>query len=57
MSAALISEIKGAKKGKISNFVKGPSFVMGRPMDVIFSVFSEAYVRPLKRNFEFFFKI
>ena len=39
MSAALIFEIMGAKKGKIFNFLKGPSSVMSGPMDVIFSCF------------------
>ena len=54
MSAALIFEIKGSKKDKSFNFLKGSSSVMGGPMDVIFSVFSEAYVRLLKRNFGIF---
>ena len=46
--AVFIFEIKGAKKDKIFSFLKGRFSVMGVPMDVIFSVFSEAYVRLLK---------
>ena len=48
MPTAFIFEIKGAKKDKIFSFLKGRFSVMGVPMDVIFSVFSEAYVRLLK---------
>ena len=44
MSAVL----KGAKKDKIFNFLKDRFSVMGGPMNVIFSVFSEAYMRLLK---------
>ena len=44
-----IFEIKGAKKDKIFNFLKGSFSVMGSPMDMIFSVFSETYVRLLTR--------
>ena len=36
MSAVFIFEIKGAKKDKIFNFLKGRG-----PMDVIFGVFSD----------------
>ena len=39
MSTVFIFEIKGAKKGKIFNFLKGRFFVMGDPMDIIFGVF------------------
>ena len=47
MSAVLISEIKGAKKGKIFNFLNGSFSVMRGPMDMIFGVFSESYARLL----------
>ena len=43
MSAVFISEIKGAKKGKIFNFLNGSFSVM----DMIFGVFSESYARLL----------
>ena len=33
---------------KIFNFSKGRFFVMGGPMDIIFGVFSETYMRLLK---------
>ena len=48
MSAVLIFEIKGAKKDKIFNFLMDRFSVMGGPMDVLFSVFSEAYKGLLK---------
>ena len=48
MSAVLIFEIKGAKKDKIFNFLKGRFSVMGGPMDVIFGAFSDTYVKLLK---------
>ena len=48
MSAAFIFEIKGAKKDKIFNFLEGHFSVMGGPMDMIFGLFSETYVRLLK---------
>ena len=48
MSAVFIFEIKDAKKDKIFNFLKGRFSVMGAPMDMIFGVFSETYVRLLK---------
>ena len=54
MSAVSIFEIKGAKKDKIFNFFKGNSSVMRGPVDMIFCVFSETYVRLLssiKSNF------
>ena len=47
MSAVFIFEIKGAKKTKVSNFLKGSFSVMRGPMDTIFGVFSETYVRLL----------
>ena len=48
MSAVFIFEIKGAKRGKIFNFLKGRFSVMGGPMDLIFDVFLKIYVRLLK---------
>ena len=47
LSAVFIFEIKGAKKDKIFNFLKSSFSVMRGPMDVIFGVFSETYVRLL----------
>ena len=47
MSTVFIFEIKGAKKDKMFNFLKGCFSVMGGPMDVIFSVFSDTYMRLL----------
>ena len=46
--AVFIFEIKGAKKDKIFSFLKGRFSVMGGPIDMTFSVFSETYVRFLK---------
>ena len=48
MSAVFIFEIKGAKKDKIFNFLKGRFSLMDGHMDMIFGVFSETYVRLLK---------
>ena len=48
MSTIFIFEIKGAKKDKMFNFLKGCFSVMGGPMDVIFGVFSDTYMRFLK---------
>ena len=45
MSAVFIFEIKDAKKDKIFNFLKDSFFVMGAPMDMIFGLFSDIYVR------------
>ena len=47
ISAVFIFKIKGAKKDKISNFLKVSFLLMGSPMDMIFGVFSEIYVRLL----------
>ena len=47
MAAVFIFEIKGAKKDNIFNFLKGSFSVMRDPMDMIFGVFSETYVRLL----------
>ena len=48
MSAVFIFEIKDAKKDKIFNFLKGRFSVMGGPMDMIFDMISETYVKLLK---------
>ena len=48
MSAVFIFEIKDAKKDKIFNILKGCLSVMVGPMDMIFGLFSETYVRLLK---------
>ena len=45
MSAVFIFEIKDAKKDKIFNFFKDSFFVIGAPMDMIFDLFSDIYVR------------
>ena len=47
MSALFILKIKGAKKNKIFNFVKGFFSVMRGPMDMIFGVYLKTYVRLL----------
>ena len=47
MSTVFIFEKKVAKKGNILNFLKGSFSVMPDPMDTIFGVFSETYVRLL----------
>ena len=47
MSAVFIFEIKGAKKDKIFNFLKGSFSVMRGSMDMVFGVFSETYVKLL----------
>ena len=39
--------IKGTKKDKTFNFLKGRFSVMRDPMYMIFGAFSETYVRPL----------
>ena len=47
--------IKGTKKDKVFNFLKGCFSAIGGPMDVIFSVFSETCVRLLRSiTLEFF---
>ena len=57
MSAVFVFEIKDAKKDNIFNFLKGCFFVMSAPMDMIFGLFSDVYVRLRKYNFAIFFKI
>ena len=47
MSAIFIFEIKGAKKNKIFNLLKGCFSVMCGPMNMIFGMFLETYVRLL----------
>ena len=57
MSAVTIFEIKGAKRDKIFNFLKGRFSVMRDPMDMIFGAFSKTYVRLLKRlTWQFFLR-
>ena len=55
MLAVFIFEIKGAKTNKIFNILKGRFSVMGSPMDIIFGVYSETYVRLLKSMTQQFF--
>ena len=55
MSALFIFEIKGAKEDKIFKFSRGGFSVMGGPMDVIFDMFLEIYVRPVKSRISQFF--
>ena len=45
MFAFFIFEIKEAKKDKSFNFLKGRFFVIGTPMDMVFGLFSDVYVR------------
>ena len=47
MSVLFIFEIKGSKKDNIFNLLKGNFSLMRGPMDMIFGVFSETYVRLL----------
>ena len=55
MSALFIFEIKGAKEDKIFKFLKGCFSIMGGPMDMIFGLFSEIYMRLLKSRISQFF--
>ena len=55
MSAVSIFEIKGAKKDKIFNFFKDSFSVMRGPVDMIFCVFSETYVKFLTSINSLFF--
>ena len=58
MSAIFIFEIKEAKKDIIFNFLKDCFSVMCGPIDMIFGVFSETYVRLLKCiTLQIFFKV
>ena len=58
MSAIFIFEAKAAKKKQQNfHFLKGCFSVMHGPIDMIFGVFSETYVRPNKYNFIFFLKM
>ena len=55
MSAVFSFEIKDAKKDKIFKFLKGRFFVMGAPMDMIFGLFLDIYVRlPKSTTWQFF---
>ena len=57
MSSIFIFEIKDAKKDKIFNFLKGRFFVMGVPIDMIFGLFSDIYVRlPKSITLQFFLR-
>ena len=48
MSGFLIFEIKRDKMDKILNFLKDRFSIMNGPMDMIFGMFSETYMRLLK---------
>ena len=48
MSGFLIFEIKRDKMDKILNFLKDLFSIMNGPMDMIFGMFSETYMRLLK---------
>ena len=48
MSAVFIFEITGAKNDEIFNFLKDRFSVMGSPMDMVFGMFLETYVRLVK---------
>ena len=56
MSAVFIFEIKGAKKNKIFNFLKDSFSVMRGPMDMIFGMLSETYVRLIISRLRSFFQ-
>ena len=56
MSAVFIFEKKGAKKDNILNFLKGSFSLMRGPMDMIFGVFSETYMRLLTSITSHFFQ-
>ena len=55
MSAVFSFEIKGAKKEKIFNFLKGKFSVMSGSMGMIYGVFLETYVRLVKSIISRFF--
>ena len=55
LKVVFIFKIKGAKKEKIFNFLKGSFSVMRGPIDMIFGVFSETYVRLLTSITSHFF--
>ena len=57
MSAVFIFEIKDSKKDKIFIFVKARFFWIGAPMDMIFDLFSDIYVRLPKSITSQFFSI
>ena len=56
LKAVFIFEIKDGKKDKIFNFLKGCFFIMGAPMDVIFGLSSDIYVRLSKSITSQFFQ-
>ena len=53
--ALFIFEIKDAEEDKIFKFLKSCFSVMGGPMNIIFGVFSEIYVRLLKSKISQYF--
>ena len=57
MSAVFVFEIKGTKKDKIFNFLKGSFSVMRGVIDMIFDMFLESYVRLLTSITLHFFSI
>ena len=57
MSAVFVFEIKGTKKDKIFNFLKGSFSVMRGLIDMIFDMFLESYVRLLTSITLHFFSI
>ena len=57
MSAAFNYEIKGTEKDKVLNFLKRCFSIIGGSIDIIFGVFSEAYVRLPKVITSQFFSI
>ena len=55
MSVVFIFEIKDAKKDKIFKFLKGCFFVMDAPINMVFGLFSDIYVKlPKSINSQFF---
>ena len=55
-SAVFLFEIKGIKKDKIFNYLKGSTSVTRDPMDMIFGEFSETYVRLLTSIISHYFE-
>ena len=55
VSALFVSEIEDVKKANISIFLNGCFSIIDGPMDMIFDVFSEVYVRLLKSIISHFF--
>ena len=57
MSAVFIFEIKGAKKDKIFNFLKGSFSILGDPMDMILACVQDLCEASKRYNFAIFFTI